>query len=74
VARVEADAAGVDVAAAGPWPGGGTLYRITQPLTRPGGGQTEVRVVVRGPDGQAEAVPVEVRWFGRPSETKGGRP
>jgi hypothetical protein len=74
VARIEADAAGVDVAAAGPGPDGGTLYRITRPLDRPGSGQTEVRFVVRGPNHQTETVPVEVRWFGRPAEPKEGRP
>ncbi|MBX9623358.1 MAG: hypothetical protein K2X82_06050 [Gemmataceae bacterium] len=74
VERVEADAAGVDVQPVGPGPTGGTQYRITRPLTRPGVGQLEARFVVRGPDGQGETVPVEVRWFGRAADGKEGRP
>ena len=74
VARIEAGALGVDVAKVGPGPDGGMVYRITQAVTAAGGALAEVRFVVKGPDGREEAIPVEVRWFGRPTEKKGGQP
>jgi uncharacterized protein DUF1573 len=63
VERVETESSETAVTFAGPVEGR-PAYRVTQPVTKAGDQNCQVRFVIRKPTGQLETVPAAVRWYG----------
>jgi hypothetical protein len=62
--RVEADSAETTVCRVGTGSDGEALLRVVQRITRAGDRVSPIRIIVRKPDRQTEAVTVEVRYHG----------